>query len=949
MGYPLLFFCSLIGWSLAFLPSLSPDMQSVTHTDITMEALLEVASSACRDEAQAKGQNYKEPALLTAQSLLLACLGVSEDAGLSSSKLIEVLEEIISENTNIDNDLGGSPAHHFNDEVFEQGREIITQGVSVIRASLQQDDLQAARRALGAVTHTLQDFYSHSNWIELGNQDPYQKLLRPDLQFDNLADANTPTCNDCQDRECPNVILPEILSRNTLTSGYVRPTPQGKCNHGDNTIGGINKDVGGGNVAPGAIDPHIAAHVVATEATKNLLQDIRTAFGSATFLRLLGITRSSVVCFVIDTTGSMTDDIAHVRTLTADMINSKTGTPDEPSLYILVEFNDPDVKQPVSTTDPEEMIRMVNNIRVAGGGDPPEYSLTGIQYALLTAPPSSNIFVFTDAPAKDVELESTVKSLAQSTQSKISFLLTNGPSISSRRRRRSVVSNPSNNLYQQLAQLSGGQAIEVSKATISQATSIIQDSVTSSQVTLLQIDSTGPDTLSFIVDPRVQSVILYITGLSVEFSLQNPSGVSQESTVESGPLASVSAVGNLFTVRLNEGNQTGRWLITVRSSQAYSLRVKGRSTLDFMSRFVEEFGGPHPGFAEISARPPAGQNAILRLTVTGVDMLFEVKLSLVSANGELLRNTSVTRLRQGTYLARVPPLPEVPFILLLTGEEADGQLFQRQSTTQIQASQLTVQVQKVVILVPGQSIAVPFTVEARGIEGALDIQAQDDQRFVRTFNTSLHVSNVTDNATGWLGLTVPTGTPPGTSSVVTLEAESTATRQSNFALLRVSVIQAVIDFTPPVCRVVNESLDCPTQCGNATWEVTLLMTDGNGTGLQAPRISITLPDTTYNESTVSITEVTDENGYNATLLTYTASCCVTNVDISAVDKEGNVGRCDFSIRRPSTAAPPQTTLTSPTTARPTSNTISTTPSNSPRLPVPLWTTLLLLALTALRF
>lgn len=32
-----------------------------------------------------------------------------------------------------------------------------------------------------------QDFYSHSNWVELGNKAPYSALIRPDQQLDNLA------------------------------------------------------------------------------------------------------------------------------------------------------------------------------------------------------------------------------------------------------------------------------------------------------------------------------------------------------------------------------------------------------------------------------------------------------------------------------------------------------------------------------------------------------------------------------------------------------------------------------------------------------------------------------------------------------------------------------------------------------------------------------------------
>lgn len=55
----------------------------------------------------------------------------------------------------------------------------------------------------------------------------------------------------------------------------------------------------------------------------------------------MGIARSSVLCFVIDTTGSMSDDIKEAREVVYKIIDRKTGTQDEPSEYILVPFNDP--------------------------------------------------------------------------------------------------------------------------------------------------------------------------------------------------------------------------------------------------------------------------------------------------------------------------------------------------------------------------------------------------------------------------------------------------------------------------------------------------------------------------------------------------------------------------------------------------------------------------------
>ena len=55
----------------------------------------------------------------------------------------------------------------------------------------------------------------------------------------------------------------------------------------------------------------------------------------------MGLSQASVLCFVIDTTGSMSDDIAEAKRVSFSIIDSKRGTQEEPSAYILVPFNDP--------------------------------------------------------------------------------------------------------------------------------------------------------------------------------------------------------------------------------------------------------------------------------------------------------------------------------------------------------------------------------------------------------------------------------------------------------------------------------------------------------------------------------------------------------------------------------------------------------------------------------
>uniref|UniRef100_A0A3B4VQH6 von Willebrand factor A domain containing 11 n=1 Tax=Seriola dumerili TaxID=41447 RepID=A0A3B4VQH6_SERDU len=455
--------------------------------------------------------------------------------------------------------------HHFNSEAFLQGRGLITEGMVAIKANIRKENFQAARETLGRVLHTLQDFYSHSNWVELGYTEPYINLIRPDQPLENLA-VNTATCRDCASGTCPNSILPNILNEKKLTSGYMgiySSAKPKKCSHGgaadltSTTVprGGINKDEHrSDNVAF-----HNAAVNAATAASLQLLEDIRLAAGDNDFL-MMGIARSSVVCFVIDTTGSMSDDIDEARDVVYEIIDSKKGTQDEPSEYILVPFNDP-FGPMIRTTDPDKMKKEISELTAQGGGDIPELCLSGLQLALTGAPASSHIYVFTDATPKDIALKDTILALIRSTKSTVLFLLT----PASRRRRRSLGTGSFED-YKDLAVASGGLAIQVSKRQLPQATDVILDTSTSALVTVLQRarNSGKQETFPFILDESLQNITIYITGTSITFTLTNPA-VSQSNTEASGKLGTIRTVGNLRRIRLNADKQTGRWQITINS------------------------------------------------------------------------------------------------------------------------------------------------------------------------------------------------------------------------------------------------------------------------------------------------------------------------------------------------------------------------------------------------
>lgn len=135
------------------------------------------------------------------------------------------------------------------------------------------------------------------------------------------------------------------------------------------------------------------------------------------------------IVFVIDTTGSMGDDIASVKSQAKSILDavfdSDRGLAD--SRIAVVGFNDPDTSTILSFTDqpdPEDRkaaaLDAINSISVDGGGDFPEMTFSGLLRALdgragewRDDAAARKIILFGDATAKDSELAPQVYELAR--------------------------------------------------------------------------------------------------------------------------------------------------------------------------------------------------------------------------------------------------------------------------------------------------------------------------------------------------------------------------------------------------------------------------------------------------------------------------------------------------------------------------------------------------------
>lgn len=79
------------------------------------------------------------------------------------------LERIIAANLYQDRIAGqiGHDEYHFDNNAFEKSYAYIEEQRGLVIASLKNNDVPSAWAAFGRLTHTAQDFYAHSNYIDL--------------------------------------------------------------------------------------------------------------------------------------------------------------------------------------------------------------------------------------------------------------------------------------------------------------------------------------------------------------------------------------------------------------------------------------------------------------------------------------------------------------------------------------------------------------------------------------------------------------------------------------------------------------------------------------------------------------------------------------------------------------------------------------------------------------
>ncbi|XP_052744751.1 hemicentin-1 [Bicyclus anynana] len=291
--------------------------------------------------------------------------------------------------------------------------------------------------------------------------------------------------------------------------------------------------------------------------------------------------------FVIDNTYSMNEDIEEVKRRTDDVfnavLNSNISLIDE---FIIVTFNDPKTGWNVESatlrvkTNRRDLFKeALHKIKVFGGDDCPEMSMTGIELGLNTSKPHSYLYVFTDADALDYKKYNYVKSLALEKSIQVTFLLTGQCETGIVEKQRYV--------YNNLATATSGQVFHIKKQEISKIIEYILVNLRNKRTTLLRKcfknDAECGNKHSFTVDSKLWEIVIALSApkpiVDDDINVTGPDGTPVE-------VQQLVSSQNTTIVKLKD--EVGKYSISIPNCHDVTVLITASTSISFQYGFSSD-------------------------------------------------------------------------------------------------------------------------------------------------------------------------------------------------------------------------------------------------------------------------------------------------------------------------------------------------------------------------
>ncbi|XP_060084979.1 von Willebrand factor A domain-containing protein 7-like [Ylistrum balloti] len=605
-----------------------------------------------------------------------------------------------------------NPDYTVNSERIIEADSLVQSTRLQIASILSNGTLEDASTALlidkvGKCLMIIQSFYSNTNWIEMMVDGGESFLTFGTLAstHQNVVATGTATCRNCDD-SIPNSCNNNLLVKDRLTSGYLYsqssvPKPkgdpratEGKCSHGGvndfgrNTpaTGGINKETPDWNWSPHA-HLHNMSGQTAVQATAAFFIDATTGLlsgiGQTMMIDVFKLKRQVhelSMGFVIDVTGSMANDINSVKNTLIGYLSAAIGTPNAPHKYVLSTFSDPaNLTTLFVTTDGHEMIQRIERLTVGGGGDCPEYTISGVLTAINASDPYSLIYVATDADAKDANMTDDAITEANAKHITLQFILTGNCSSASRRRREIHV-RQTRSVFSDLALHTGGHVYHVDHSEVTATLDhVLEKDFPSSEAIIDYFvqTSTDSDTMNITADSEAAVLVVTIEGPFSEYqaSLYLPNGTEQ-----SFPTSRATRYYSSHKITMSiQRPPPGIWKLTRLTHSTWKVNVTASTYLDIDSQLKEvEYGISYV----VDRNPIMGKNYTLEVLVYNLNTSASgFHLHLLDEQGTVMYSQPVNIIFSSTKITGYMEIvtPNKSFYVQLSGIDQNGFQFKRMS------------------------------------------------------------------------------------------------------------------------------------------------------------------------------------------------------------------------------------------------------------------------------
>jgi hypothetical protein len=276
------------------------------------------------------------------------------------------------------------------------------------------------------------------------------------------------------------------------------------------------------------------------------------------------------LAIIFDGTGSMGKDLEQLKSAAKEIIDELSKQErNHITEYILVVFRDPELDHPFTTTHPHELFTKLDKIKVHGGGDCPEVSLTGIEAALRLVKSKSFAFMFTDADAKDYSKENEVIELIKQKEIILNIFVTGhcGDKF--------PVSGK--NVYFNITHHGRGQVLQITKDDVHTVVSSYLPQLQVNYEPILEAKYESEKFNTFFIDGTMDTLNVRIAGNNPSITLRDPHNNIAETKV-------VVDLPNLKVVEVLNPEK-GKYSVQTNADSAYTLKIGGDTKIHFSYGF----------------------------------------------------------------------------------------------------------------------------------------------------------------------------------------------------------------------------------------------------------------------------------------------------------------------------------------------------------------------------